>query len=113
MFAPEVLNPVVARLAALCAGGAALEFAIGTGRVALPLRARGVAVSGIEIAPAMLARLREKATPQDVPVVLGDMTNARIPGQFALVFLIFNGLSNVATQAEQEASAATTQVTAT
>ncbi len=105
MFAPEVLTPVVDALAALAGRGRgrALEFAIGTGRVALPLRDRGVAVSGIEISPAMLARLRSKVSAADMPVVLGDMATACVPGEFALVFLVFNGISNLLTQAEQVA----------
>jgi SAM-dependent methyltransferase len=101
MFAPDVLGPAVERLAGLAAGGAALEFAIGTGRVAIPLREKGVPVSGIEIAPAMLQQLRVGASEATIPVVLGDMTTATVPGAFSLVFLVFNGISNVATQAEQ------------
>jgi SAM-dependent methyltransferase len=101
MFAPEVLDPVVERLAALAEGGSAVEFAIGTGRVAVPLRERGVPVSGIEIAPAMLARLRAKADAAAIPVTLGDMTTAAVPGEHALVYLVFNGISNLPTQEEQ------------
>lgn len=101
MFAPEVLDPVVDRLAALAGGGAALEFAIGTGRVAVPLRARGTPVSGIELSRHMVDRLRTRADAATIPVVLGDMAEAESPGDFALVFLVFNGLSNLLTQAEQ------------
>lgn len=101
MFAPDVLGPAVDRLAALAEGGAALEFAIGTGRVALPLRAQGVPVAGIEIAPAMLAKLRTKADEAAMPVVLGDMTTASVPGSYSLVFLAFNGISNLETQEQQ------------
>jgi SAM-dependent methyltransferase len=101
MFAPEVLQPPVDRLAELAAGGDVLEFAIGTGRIAVPLRQKGVPVSGIEIAPAMLARLREKVDAATLPVVLGDMTAATVPGKFSLVFLVFNGISNLATQGGQ------------
>ncbi|MCX7300488.1 MAG: class I SAM-dependent methyltransferase [Rhodobacterales bacterium] len=101
MFAPDVLGPTVDRLAALAQGGPALEFAIGTGRVAIPLRARGIPVSGIEIAVPMLNRLREKVDAATIPVILGDMTTTNVPGSFSLVFLVFNGISNVLTQAEQ------------
>lgn len=101
MFAPDVLEPAVARLAELAGGGPALEFAIGTGRVAMPLVERGVPVAGIEIAAPMLARLREKADAATLPVVLGDMATVRVPGAFSLVFLVFNGISNLLTQAEQ------------
>jgi 2-polyprenyl-3-methyl-5-hydroxy-6-metoxy-1,4-benzoquinol methylase len=61
MFAPEVLQPAVDRLAELAGGGAALEFAVGTGRVAVPLAERGVPVTGIELSRPMVERLREKA----------------------------------------------------
>ena len=74
-------------------GGAALEFSIGTGRVALPLHRRGVPVSGIEIAPPMVTQLRHCADAAAIPVVIGDMATARVPGEFSLVFLVFNGLS--------------------
>ena len=101
MFAPSLLGPTVERLARLAAGGRALELAIGTGRVAIPLSERGVPVSGIEIAPAMVERLREKVDAATIPVVIGDMTTATVPGEFSLAFLVFNGISNVLTQAEQ------------
>lgn len=101
MFAPEVLGPTVDRLVELAAGGRALELAIGTGRVALPLSERGVAVAGIEIAPAMVAQLRTKADATSIPVVIGDMCTARVPGAFTLALLVYNGISNVLTQAEQ------------
>jgi SAM-dependent methyltransferase len=103
MFAADVLGPAVDRLAELANGGAALEFAIGTGRVAFPLRQRGVPVSGIEIAPAMVAQLRTKADEATIPVVIGDMTTATVPGSFALVFLVYNGISNLSRQEEQVA----------
>ena len=103
MFDPALLAQTVDRLAELAKGGAALEFAIGTGRVAIPLRERGVPVSGVEIAAPMLAKLREKASETEIPVVLGDMTDATVPGRFSLVFLVFNGISNVLTQDEQVA----------
>jgi SAM-dependent methyltransferase len=101
MFAPQVLTPAVDRLAELAAGGGALEFAIGTGRVAIPLRARGVPVNGIELSRAMVDQLRTKADEQTIPVVIGDMVRTIVPGEFALVYLVFNGISNLLTQAEQ------------
>ena len=103
MFAPEVLGPAVERLAVLAAGGPVLEFAIGTGRVAVPLAERGLAVAGIDSSPAMVAQLRRKVDEATIPVVLGDMATATVPGSFALVLLVFNGLSNLLTQAEQVA----------
>ena len=101
MFAPSVLGPAVDRLAALAGSGAALELAIGTGRVAVPLAERGVPVSGIELSEPMLARLREKASEATIPVVVGDMASVRAPGEFTLVYLVYNTISNLLTQAEQ------------
>ena len=103
MFAPEVLGPTVDRLAALADGGRALELAIGTGRVAVPLAARGVPVTGIELSAPMVARLREKADEAAIPVVMGDMATARAEGSFRLVYLVFNTISNLLTQDEQVA----------
>ncbi len=101
MFAPDVLGPTVERLRTLAAGGRALEMAIGTGRVAVPLAATGVPVSGIELSQPMIDRLRTKADAATIPVVLGDMAVARAEGRFRLVFLVFNGISNVLTQEAQ------------
>ena len=103
MFAPEVLGPTVDRLAELVCGGRALEFAIGTGRVAVPLAERGVPVSGVELSQPMLDRLRTKADDAAIPVVLGDMATARVPGEFQLVYLVYNTIANLLTQAEQVA----------
>jgi SAM-dependent methyltransferase len=103
MFAPDVLGPAVDRLAALAGDGRALEFAVGTGRVAVPLAERGVPVTGIELSTAMIDRLREKADEQTIPVVAGDMAGAVAPGEYALVYLVYNTISNLQTQAEQVA----------
>ena len=103
MFAPEVLGPTVDRLVALADGGRVLELAIGTGRVAVPLAERGVPVTGIELSAPMVARLREKADEAAIPVVMGDMATARAPGAYALVYLVFNTISNLLTQSEQVA----------
>ncbi|MBT3149479.1 methyltransferase domain-containing protein [Streptomyces sp. CHD11] len=101
MFAPEVLGPAVDRLARLAEEGAALEFAIGTGRVAVPLAGRGVPVTGIELSPPMLAQLRTKADESAIPVVIGDMATTTVPGEYTLVYLVYNTISNLLTQAEQ------------
>lgn len=103
MFAPEVLGPVVDRLAELAGDGRALEFAVGTGRVAVPLAERGVPVSGIELSLPMLAQLRTKADEATVPVVVGDMATAVVPGEHTLVYLVYNTIANLLTQAEQVA----------
>ncbi|OIK07576.1 class I SAM-dependent methyltransferase [Streptomyces monashensis] len=101
MFAPEVLEPTVARLAELADGGAALEFAIGTGRVAVPLARRGVPVTGIELSEPMVEQLRTKADEAAIPVVIGDMATTLAPGTYRLVYLVYNTISNLLTQAEQ------------
>jgi SAM-dependent methyltransferase len=102
-FAAEVLGPTVDRLAELAGGGAALEFAIGTGRVAVPLAARGVPVTGIELSRPMIDQLRTKADEATIPVVVGDMATTVAPGRFALVYLVYNTISNLLSQAEQVA----------
>ena len=101
MFAPEVLGPTVDRLAELAGDGRALELAIGTGRVAVPLAERGVPVTGIELSRPMVGRLRAKVDEATIPVVVGDMATARAPGEYALVYLVFNTISNLLTQSEQ------------
>jgi SAM-dependent methyltransferase len=101
MFAPEVLTPTVTRLAELAEGGAALEFAIGTGRVAVPLAERGVPVTGIELSGPMVEQLRTKADEATIAVVMGDMATTRAPGTYSLVYLVYNTISNLLTQAEQ------------
>ena len=103
MFAPDVLGPAVQRLAELADGGPVLEFAIGTGRVAVPLAERGVPVTGIELSEPMVGQLRAKADETAIPVVVGDMATARAPGAYTLVYLVFNTISNLLTQAEQVA----------
>jgi SAM-dependent methyltransferase len=103
MFAPDVLGPTVDRLAELAGGGPALEFAIGTGRVAVPLAERGVPVTGIELSVPMIEQLRTKVDERTVPVVVGDMATAVVPGRFTLVYLVFNTVANLLTQAEQVA----------
>lgn len=101
MFAPEVLRPTVERLAELAGDGRALEFAIGTGRVAVPLSQRGVPVTGIELSGPMIEQLRTKVDEATIPVITGDMATALAPGKYTLVYLVFNTISNLQTQAEQ------------
>jgi SAM-dependent methyltransferase len=84
-------------------GGAALEFGIGTGRVALPLSQRGVEVHGVDISEDMTAQLRAKPGGQSIGVTVGDSATTAVPGTFSLVYLVFNALSNLLTQAEQVA----------
>jgi SAM-dependent methyltransferase len=103
MFAPDVLEPTVDRLAELAGDGPALEFAIGTGRVAVPLAKRGVPVTGVELSRPMIDQLRAKADEATIPVIVGNMATAVAPGKYALVYLVYNTISNLLTQAEQVA----------
>ena len=101
MFAAEVLRPTVDRLVELAGAGRVLEFAIGTGRVAVPLAERGVSVTGIELSEPMIGQLRTKVDAEHIPVLVGDMATTRAPGDYTLVYLVFNTISNLLTQAEQ------------
>jgi SAM-dependent methyltransferase len=103
VFAPEVLGPAVDRLAELAGDGRALEFAIGTGRVAVPLAERGVPVTGIELSQPMIEQLRVKADEAAIPVIAGDMATTKAPGTYTVVYLVFNTISNLLTQREQVA----------
>jgi SAM-dependent methyltransferase len=103
MYATEVLGPTVDLLAELADGGAALELAIGTGRVGLALAARGVPVSGIELSPAMVEELLAKDGADALDVVLGDMTTTRVAGTFRLAYLVYNTIGNLETQDRQVA----------
>jgi len=88
-------------LADLAQGGPACEFAIGTGRIALPLAAQGIPVDGIELSPDMVAQLRAKPEGQDINVVVGDMSKATTGRRYALVYLVFNTLFNLLTADDQ------------
>jgi SAM-dependent methyltransferase len=103
MFDPEVLDPAVGLLAELAGDGPVLELAIGTGRVAIPLRERGLEVCGIELSQPMTDVLHRKSP--DLPVTVGDMAVADAPvaDPFSLVYLVWNTLGNVRTQDEQVA----------
>jgi len=103
MFDPGILDPTVDFLADLAGDGPVLEFAIGTGRVALPLSARGIEVQGIEFSPHMVEQLRAKPGADAIPVTVGDMTTTRVDGAFTLVYLVWNAIMNVTTQDEQVA----------
>jgi len=98
MFEPHVLGPTVDFLRELAQDGPVLEFAIGTGRVALELSARGLSVSGIELSPHMVQELRRKPGAASIHVAIGDMRTTRIEGAFTLVYLVWNSIMNVPTQ---------------
>jgi SAM-dependent methyltransferase len=91
----------VAFLEQLARGGAALELAIGTGRIALPLAARGIRVDGIDISPAMVAKLRAKPGGNQISVTIGDFADVPVPGTYRLIFVVFNTLFNLLTQDDQ------------
>jgi SAM-dependent methyltransferase len=95
------VEPVVDFLLPLASGGA-LELAIGTGRIAVPLAERGVHVAGIDFSPDMVAELRKKT--DDIPVEVGDMATTRVDGTFSLVYVVFNSINNVTTQDGQIAT---------
>jgi SAM-dependent methyltransferase len=103
MFDPDLLAATANFLAGLAAGGSALEFAIGTGRVAVPLAERGVTVAGMDSSEAMLQRLWAKPGAQAIHAVAGDMSTTRVDGEFSLVYLVFNTIFNLTSQDGQVA----------
>lgn len=102
-FEPALIESAVAVLSELANGGSVVEFAIGTGRLALPLAAAGVPVSGLDASQPMLDQLAKKPGAERVPVTIGDMTSAQIADDAALVYLVFNTIGNLRTQAQQVA----------
>ena len=103
MFDPAAVDPVVDFLAARAGDGRVLELGIGTGRIALPLAARGISVHGIDLSEAMVARLRAKPGAQWIEVTIGDFATTRVGGEFSLAYLVFNTIENLTTQDEQVA----------
>lgn len=103
VFQPEVIDATVSLLAELAGDGGALELAIGTGRIGLPLSQRGVPVRGIELSKAMAARLRGKPGGEAITVTIGDMATTRVEGTFTLAYLVFNTINNLTTQEAQVA----------
>ena len=100
-FAPEVVDPTVDFLAHLAADGPALEFGIGTGRIAIPLAERGVPVHGIDLSAAMTERLHAKPGGELLDVEIGDFASTTVEGSFALVYLVFNTIQNLTSQEAQ------------
>ena len=101
MSSGAVLGPTLDFLTELAGDGRALEFAIGTGRVGVPLRKRGVPVVGIELSEHMAAVLRRKIDEDALPVTIGDMAATTVPGKFTVVYLVYNTITNLLTQDEQ------------
>ena len=100
-FRPEAIEPAVALLAELAADGPAVEFAVGTGRLALPLAAGGIPVHGIDLSEPMLAQLRRKPGAERVSLTTGDMTETHVCSDAAVVYLVFNTIGNLRTQHQQ------------
>ena len=104
MFDPAAVDPVVEFLAERAHGGRILELGIGTGRIALPLAARGLEVHGIELSRAMVSRLKEKPGAAVIDVTIGDFATTRIPngeGAFSLAYIVWNTIMNLTTQTAQ------------
>ena len=102
-FKAETVAATVDLLTGLAAGGRALELAVGTGRIAVPLAQRGVSVHGIDMSRAMVARMRAKPGAEAIGVTIGDIATTRVEGSFSLVYLVFNTIMNLTTQEAQVA----------
>ena len=98
---PAVINPVVDFLSCLARGGPVLEFGIGTGRIALPLSQKGIRVQGIDLSSDMVAQLQSKPEANSIGVTIGDFATTKVNGNFSLVFLVFNTITNLITQDAQ------------
>jgi SAM-dependent methyltransferase len=97
----DVVDPTVDFLAALAGTGAALELGVGTGRIALPLNARGVRVHGIDLSPAMLERLRAKPGAERIGLTIGDFASTTVDERFTLAYLVRNTIANLTSQDRQ------------
>jgi SAM-dependent methyltransferase len=102
-FAPDAVEPVVDFLVELAGDGRALELGIGTGRIAVPLAARGVPVHGIDLSEAMVARLRAKPGGDGITATIGDFATTKVGGRFALAYLVYNTIQNLTSQDAQVA----------
>ncbi|MEV4320500.1 class I SAM-dependent methyltransferase [Actinocrispum sp. NPDC049592] len=103
MFAPEAVDPAVEFLAGLAGDGEALELGVGTGRIAVPLSARGVGVHGIDMSEPMVARMRAKPGGERIGVTIGDFATVQVGRTFRLAYLVFNTIGNLTTQDAQVA----------
>ena len=107
MFDAAVIAGTVDFLAELAGEGRALEFAIGTGRIGLPLSGRGVPVAGIELSSDMAAQLQMKPGSEAIDVTIGDMTSTRVDGTFRLVYLVYNTIGNLLRRTSRSSASAT------
>jgi len=103
LFGPDALDAIIDFLTELAGNGRALELGIGTGRIALPLAARGVAVHGIDLSSDMVAQLHAKPGGDAVPVAIGDFATTKVEGAFTLAYVVFNTIGNLTTQDAQVA----------
>ena len=101
LSSPDHVAPVVDVLAELVGDGRALELGVGTGRIALPLAARGIEVHGIDASEAMLQKLRQKPGGASIPVTLGDFAELDVEGEFSLIYAVFNTFFSPLTQEAQ------------
>lgn len=101
LFDPSFVDASVDFLADFAGPGPALEFGIGTGRVAVPLSQRGTPVQGIELSPAMIRQLRAQDGASKIGVTLGDFATATVDEKFTVVYLLRNTITNLTTQDEQ------------
>ena len=88
-------------LAAMAGGGPALELGIGTGRIALPLAARGIRIDGVDLSPAMVAQLRARPDGDHLSVTVGDLADVPVSGAYRLIYVVFNTFFNLLTQDDQ------------
>ncbi len=102
-FTHAMVAPAVTVLAELAGDGLAVEFGVGTGRLAIPLAATGTVVHGIDFSEPMLAELRRKEGADRVALTVGDMTETRVGSDATLVYLVFNTIGNLRTQRLQVA----------
>ena len=103
MFEPAKVDPVVDFIAELAFDRTALEFGIGTGRIAVPLAERGIRVHGIDLSEAMVARLQAKPGTEQIGVTIGDFATTTVDELFSVAYLVFNTIMNLTTQKEQVA----------
>jgi SAM-dependent methyltransferase len=101
LYEPPLLDAAVSFLADVARAGNALEFGVGTGRIAVPLSRQGVSVHGIELSPAMVAELRRQPHASEITVTIGDFATTTVDTRFAVVYLVRNTITNLTTQAEQ------------
>jgi len=101
LFDPAVVDPAVGFLAGLAGVGPVLELGIGTGRIAIPLSRRGVAVHGVDLSPAMLTQLRAQPDAGAIGVTVGDFARVTVGRTFRLAYLLRNTITNLTTQDEQ------------